>query len=248
MLVLSTPFALLVSFFFIEEISTNSLSGKIISVARTVFPVMIFTISILAFCFLFVFLAGASKLWLIALLAIYLLSIFIIFRGSDSMLAPLCLGILIAIVFSQSTLLDRAGVTSHSTLQKFAAAIQADLAQESAPVTAIGVGSHDIHEKEFQAYFNQKVIKAASSDVEDSDSQLSKLFLENDRVLCLIIEKDFDRFRNNAPPGIYETIQEEYIFRRRMNIDQGFFGALLKLDQETVNNYLKEKIILVEKM
>jgi len=248
MLVLSTPFALLVGFFFTEEFDCGRTGKIIISIARKVFPVMIFTVSMLAFCFLFVFLAGAAKWWLIIFFGVYVLSILIIFRSSNSTAAPLCLGILIAVVLSQTSLFDRAGVTSHSILQKFAITIQANVAGHPAAKVRIGVGSHDIHEKEFQVYFDEKIIKAASSDDADSDLRLSKLFSQNDRVLCLIIERDFDRFRNNAPPpGTYERIQEEYIFRRRMYIDQGFFKALLTLDQKTVNHYLKEKIILIEK-
>jgi len=154
---------------------------------------------------------------------------------------------LILIVFAQSSLLEKAGVTSHATLQKFAITVNQSIAEDATKSFIIGVGSHDIHEKEFQVYFDQKVIKAAGSEIKETKAKLAKLFATNDHVYCLIIEKDFDQYLRGSSLGSFETIQEDYIFRRRMHLDRGFFNALLKLDQAAVNHYLKEKIILIKK-
>lgn len=248
MLVLTTPFAILVSYFFLEQVNESRISGKIILVARKYFSVIIFTISSLAFGFLFVFLAGASKWWLIVFLLIYVVTVLKVHKSSDALAAPLSLGILILIVFAQSSLLQKAGVTSHATLQKFAVTVNQAIEQSKFKKIIVGVGSHDIHEKEFQVYFDQKVIKAAGSGAEETKTKLAKLFATKDQVYCLIIEKDFDLFLAGGSLGAFEVIQEDYIFRRRMYIDREFFSALFKIDQATVQHYLKEKIILIKKV
>jgi len=154
---------------------------------------------------------------------------------------------LILIVFAQSSLLQKAGVTSHSTLQKFAVTVNQAIEQDKFKKIIIGVGSHDIHEKEFQVYFDQKVIKAAGSGAEETEAKLTKLFTTKGQVYCLIIEKDYDLFLKGSSLGTFDVIQEDYIFRRRMYIDKDFFIALFKIDQATVQRYLKEKIILIKK-
>jgi len=247
MLVLTTPFAVLVSYFFLENIGQNRLGGKIILCARKYFPVIIFTVSSFAFSFLFVFLAGASKEWLFVFLLVYIVTIVGVRKSSNTLAAPLSLGILILVVFAQSSLLQKAGVTSHATLQKFSVTIHQSIKQVAPSRIIIGVGSHDIHEKEFQVYFEQKVIKAAGSGAKETEERLTRLFATDGQVYCLMIEKDFDLFLKSAPTGTFEVVQEDYIFRRRMYIDKAFFVALLKLDQTTVHHYLKEKIILVRK-
>jgi len=189
MLVLTTPFAVLVSYFFLEQIDQNHLGGKIILYARKYFPIIIFTVSSLAFSFLFVFLAGASKWWLIVFLVAYIVTISRIHKSSNPLAAPLSLGILILVVFAQSSLLEKAGVTSHATLQKFAVTVNQAIAEDTEQDVIVGVGSHDIHEKEFQVYFDQKVIKAAGSGVEETKAKLAKLFETKSQVYCLIIEK-----------------------------------------------------------
>jgi len=178
---------------------------------------------------------------------IYIAAIVRIYISSNPIEAPLSMGILILVVFAQSSLLERAGVTSHATLQKFAMTVNQAITENSTRSIIIGVGSHDIHEKEFQVYFDQKVIKAAGSGIEETATKLATLFATEDYVYCLIIEKDFDLHLRDSSLGAFEIIQEDYIFRRRMYLDRGFFNALLKLDQAAVNHYLKEKIILIKK-
>jgi hypothetical protein len=247
MLVLTTPFAILVSFFFLENIDQGRWNGGIVLLARKYVPAIIFTFCSLAFSFLFVFLAGETKWWLLIFLLIYAVTIVRVHKSSNPITAPLSLGILILVVFAQSPLLEKAGVTSHAVLQKFAVTVNQAIKKDGKRNAIIGIGSHDIHEKEFQVYFDRKVIKAAGSGIEETKERLDRLFATDDQVFCLIIEKDFDLYLKGPLPGAFETIQEDFIFRRRMHLDKGFIAALLKLDQATVNHYLKEKIILIKK-
>ena len=163
------------------------------------------------------------------------------------MTAPLILGLFMLFVFAQSSLLEKAGVTAHATLQKFAVTINQEIKVAAAKEAVIGVGSHDIHEKEFQVYFDRRVAKAAGSEEAETRARLAQLFATDKKVYCLITEKDFELFLKDSFGGSLEIVQEDYIFRRRMNIDKGFFMALLKLDQTAVRRYLKEKLILIRK-
>lgn len=247
MLVLTTPFALLVSYFLLENFNQELLIGKIAVFLRKYMLLFILTVGSLAFSFLFVFLAGAAKWWLILLLIVYVIAAREIHKSSKPMTAPLILGAFMLFVFAQSSLLAKAGVTAHATLQKFAITINKEIGADVSEKVVIGVGSHDIHEKEFQVYFDQRVMKAAASTAQETKSKLLQLFATDKKVYCLIAEKDFEYFLKDSLSDSFKIVQEDYIFRRRMYIDKGFFVALLKLDQAAVRHYLKEKLILIRK-
>ena len=247
MLVLTSPFALLVSYFFLEKVNNEILIGKVTLFLQKYVPVFILTVACLAFGFLSVFLVGGTKWWLVVLAAAYIAVVREIHKSLRPMTSPLMLGVFMLFVFAQSSLLERAGVTTHATLQKFAVVVNEELKAGAVHEAVIGVGSHDIHEKEFQVYFDQRVVKAAGSEEDETRAKLDQLFATDKKVYCLITEKDFDHFLKNSSSGSLEIVREDHIFRRRMSIDGGFFAALLKLDQTTVRDYLKEKIILIRK-
>jgi len=247
LLVLSTPFAILISVFLLENFDCQSLVGTTITIMRKYVLIFIFTISCLAFSFLFVFLAGAGKWWLLVFFLAYIAVVGRLSKSSKLLAAPLSLGILILSVFAQSSLMAKAGVTSHVILQKFAVTINQEIRRDALGKADIGVGSHDIHEKEFQVYFDQRVIKAAGSEEYETKTKLTRLFKTDKKVYCLITEKDYQYFLKGSYPGTLEVIQEDYIMRKRFKIDKGFFMALFRLDQPTIHRYLKEKIILVRK-
>lgn len=248
MLVLTTPFALLVSYFFLENIGRRSFLGKVVLFLRKYAPLVIMTVGTLAFGFVFVFLAGAAKWWLAVFLLIYSALAGAIHKSSRPMTAPLALGVFMLCVFAQSPLLAKAGLTSHAVLQKFAVTIdREESGADSAAEAVIAVGSHDIHEKEFQVYFDRRVVKAAGSTRQETGAKLNQLFATDKKVYCLMTQKDFGYFLMDSFPRALEVVQEDYIFRRRMNIGKGFFTALLRLDRTGVRRYLKEKLVLVRK-
>jgi len=247
MLVLSTPFAILVSYFLLESFDPRLFVGRAIIFVRKYFSVLVFTASIFAYIFLFVFMAGGDKWWLGVFLCVYLILARVMLRSTNTITAPMILGVFLLFVFAQSTLLDKAGVTTHTALQKFAYTINQEIRAKKTGLVVIGVGSHDIHEKEFQVYFDQRVEKAAGSEEEETRAKLSKLFSTDKELFCLITEKDFQHFLKGSFPGLIEIVQEDFIVRKRFNIDAGFFSALFTLDQEKVHHYLKEKLVLVRK-
>jgi 4-amino-4-deoxy-L-arabinose transferase-like glycosyltransferase len=247
MLVLSTPFAVLVSYFLLENFDQKFFLGRALRFLRKYISIFIFTIGVIAFGFLFVFMAGAGKGWLAILLLAYFVFLQKMLLSEKPVTAPSILGIFLLFVFAQSTLLDKAGITTHAALQKFARTIHREIQAGMVKNPVIGVGSHDIHEKEFQVYFDQRVEKAADSVVDETRTKLSRLFSTEKELYCLITEKDFHQFLEGSFSGTIEIIQEDYIVRKRFHIDSGFFLALFKLDQKTVQDYMMEKLVLVRK-
>ncbi len=243
MITLTTPFAILVSYFFMEGLDRGSVIGRLFNFSKKFLVLVVLGVGFFAFAFLSVFLAGGSK-WLLALIfLVYLFLMRFIVLTPKLIVAPMCLGLFLVFVFMQSFLMGTAGLTAHAPLQKFAATIQTQAKQPA----KIGVGSHDIHEKEFQVYFEGKVEKVATSRDEETQIRLFNFFTTSPKVYCLITERDFKRYLNEEEIRPFDIVQEGYIVRKRMHIDKGFFFALFKGDQKTVRDYFMEKLILVRK-
>ena len=155
----------------------------------------------------------------------------------------MALGIFILVGLTQTSLMGKAGLTAHATLQKFAQTVHALKTEDS----IIGVGSHDIHEKEWQVYFDVQIEKAGISFEEGTRSNLNRLFSTEKTVFCLMTERDFDYYLKDMKDIPLRIVQEEYIFRKRMSIDKGFWWALMRVDRPRVREYLMEKLILVKK-
>ena len=109
----------------------------------------------------------------------------------------------------------------------------------------ISVGSHDIHEKEFQVYFDRKVLKTANDSPEETKLRLVKLFEREESVFCLLTEKDYISYLGNFDQEKLEIIYDDYMVRKRLKLDKDFYIAILRFDQKTINEYLKERILLV---
>jgi len=243
MLVLSTPFAILVSYFLLKEIKREGVWRKTIIFLRQYSIVFIFGIGCLVLSFILVFLNKASPWWLGVFAWGYGVFIWVCYQSKKLMTAPLLLGLFIMFTCSQSVLLNEAGLTVHPIMQRFAQTIY----QEKSKDFIIGVGSHDIHEKEFQVYFDQRIEKAATSVDQETRQRLEKLFQKDKKVYCLLTEVDYKKYLQFSIIPSLQVIQEDYMMRRRMAIDRDFFVALLKLDQKVVYDYLMEKVLLVRK-
>ncbi|OGX46805.1 MAG: hypothetical protein A2306_05610 [Omnitrophica WOR_2 bacterium RIFOXYB2_FULL_38_16] len=242
MLVLSTPFAILISKFFLWDVGPKGILGLSVPFIRRYLIIIFIAIGTFTFSFLVVFILGKSNLWI----AIYLLMFVLMVRTClkrDTFFAPAVLSLFMIFVFSQSRLMGEANVTPHSAFQRFANIIKADPDGS----VAVGVGSNDIHEKEFQVYFDKKVIKAANSSKGETASMLLEFFSENDNAYCLFTEEDFQDISYPISEEPFRIVQKEYIFRRRMHIDKGFFIALMHFDDDKVRDYLMEKVVLIRK-
>ena len=238
LMALIVPFAILVSYVFL----TQGKSDTVLKIQK-ISVVVTFTLGFLGFSLFLVLFMGISKIWLILLFIFYALLLGILLKSKTPLTAPVLLSLLILCVFCQSNLLGKAKLTSQATLQNFAKVINSDPIHH-----VIGVGSHDIHRKEFQTYFDQKVDKLGMSDADKTRVRL-KLFLttHKKRVYCLILEKDLKDYLKKFPRENLVTVKEDSIVRRRMSIDKNFFIALAKLDQATIHQYLMERIILLRK-
>ncbi|HLF17653.1 MAG TPA: glycosyltransferase family 39 protein [Candidatus Omnitrophota bacterium] len=236
-LVMTVPFAIWVAFIILESRS-KIINGTIITML-----LIIFGIGLFAFSFLAVFLASAPKWLLLVFLGGYLATIGVVAINRDPIILPVIVSLFILFVFSQTNLMAEAGVTSHATLQRFSKTIL----EHSSDDYVVGVGSHDIHEKEFQVYFDKKIIKAGHSHAGTARKQLQELFQTDREVYCLLTQKDYNEYLPLFEPFQTKVIQEEFMVRKRMKLDEQFAWALLGLDQETVRGYLMEKIVLLKK-
>ncbi len=243
MLVLTTPFAILVSYFLLDPLEGQHVLLQILTGFRKYMLIFTFTVGVVAYSFLIIFLVGANRMWLLLIGAIFVAGILSMLRLRKPFIAPACLGVLLLGVYSQSAILNQAGVTEQAPLQRIAQIIEQN--QDS---YLVGVGSHDIHEKKLQVFFDQQVIKSAASSVEETKGKLNQLMSSSEGVYCLMIEEDYLAYKREVLDKYeHDIFYEDYIFRKRLNIDKGFFKALVTLDQETVYDYFMEKIILLKK-
>ena len=240
MLVLSTPFAILISKFFLWEAEKKGILGRIVHFVCRYLIILFLAIGTFVFSFLVVFLLGKSNLWIIIYVLMFVLMVKICLKR-NAVFAPAVLSVFMIFIFSQSSLMGEANVTPHSAFQRFANTIKQD--PDSSVV--IGVGSNDIHEKEFQVYFDTKVIKAANSSKGETEAMLLEFFGKNDKAYCLFVEEDYKKVFSSIGLQSLGIVQDEYIFRRRMHIDKEFFISLLKFDDHKVRDYLMEKVVLV---
>ena len=240
MLVLSTPLSIFVAMG-LHKILEQKRAGY--SFWLNAFFALALGLGVFAFAFLSVFLAGASRLWLIFFAASYLSLMLIMMERKDVCYSAGILSLFIIGVFSQSALMVKAGVASHGTLQKFAQTIEAGSGENA----IIGVGSHDIHEKELQVYFDKELIKAGHSHAGVVRKNLLSLFDHKEEVYCLLTQNDYNEYRDLIDQFQPALLQKEFMVRKRMRLDKGFAIALLSFDAEGVRGYLMEPILLIKK-
>jgi len=237
LLILSTPFVILISAFLLD-----SRVVALRSLTKYYFIFLLF-VSILAVAFLQIFLMGSPKSVLVLLMVVFIGLAVMVNSSRNPLVPPLSMSLVLILILSQTHVMANAGITAHATLQKMARTIK----QEQDPEFIIGVGSHDIHEKELQIYFDKPIQKAGASNYPETRMNLANLLSRNEKVFCLMTQKDYDDHFDYFANYPHKIIQEEFIIRKRFNLDRGFVAAVIKLDFDQVHDYLMEKIILVKK-
>ncbi len=244
-LVLTTPFAIIMSGFFLEEFSPAHWAGKGLAFVKKFAVIFLVALGSLGLSFLRVFLAGQSGLWLWVYFAVFVLGLGVVLKSRSAAAVPAVMGGFLVFSLLQSGLVSDVGLTAHSVLQKFAEKI------EAAPPESrvIGVGSNDIHEKEWQVYFTDPVLKVANDEIPETEAGLRKLFADGagKTVYCLMLRRDYENFQKTALPAKIEVIAQELIFRRRIYVDKGFFLSILKLDRSRVQATMMEPVVLLRK-
>ncbi|MGE0268391.1 MAG: ArnT family glycosyltransferase [Candidatus Omnitrophota bacterium] len=243
MLVMTAPVAILTSYFLLYSFETNSISGRILTFSRTYYVVFVFSLLALAYSFIMVFFANLSMMVLVIIGMLYVVSVRFVLRSNSPMAGPIVLGGVILLIGFQTSYLSNLGLTTHTTLRKFAETIN----QQHLIKYSIGVGSHDLHEKELQIYFSDvRVEKVANDNDQYTTYMLKQLFGKNESVYCLITEKDYNKYLKD----IFENtkiIQKEFILRKQLNIDRGFLVALLNFDRQRIYDYFMESVVLVKR-
>lgn len=243
MLVMTTPVAILTSYFLLYPFESNKISDRFVQFVRKSYFIIIISLLWLVYAFILTFFAGIPTYVLIMMLLIYLAVLIFVLRSQSLAIAPTILGILIAMISYQTAYLSELGLTTHTTLRKFAQTIN----HQSLVDYSIGVGSHDLHEKEFQVYFTDiKVEKVANDNDQYTMYMLNQLFGKNESVYCLITEKDYNKYLKDVFGNI-QIIQQEYMLRKRLQIDREFFKALVNLDRRKIYEYFMENVVLVKR-
>jgi len=243
MLVMTTPVAILTSYFLLYPFESNKISDRFVQFVRKFYFIIIISLLWLVYVFILTFFAGIPTYVLIMMLLIYLAVLIFVLRSQSLAIAPTILGILIAMISYQTAYLSELGLTTHTTLRKFAQTIN----HQSLVDYSIGVGSHDLHEKEFQVYFTDiKVEKVANDNDQYTTYMLNQLFGKNESVYCLITEKDYNKYLKDVFGNI-QIIQQEYMLRKRLQIDREFFKALVNLDRRKIYEYFMENVVLVKR-
>ena len=243
-LVLSTPFAILTSFFFLAPLNKEKILDKIIGGVRRYGIFAICFLVAFVYTFIVVFMAQATlwkSLYLMTFVAIVIIGVI---RGRRLFVAPTILAVFILFVMSQTGIIAQAGLVGHATLQKFAKTVHADEQKDF----LLSVGSHDIHEKEFQVYFEDIKLEQLAHGYEPfTKKNLDNFFANDQKLYCLMIEKDYDKYLKPKNIEGLIIVQEEYMARKRMHLDGDFLKAVLTFDRATVYDYLMEKIVLIRK-
>lgn len=242
-LVITTPFAILLGYFLLHPFCLEKRAGRMLHGLRKFCMIFIMTFGLLGICFLRVLVPEVNGVWLMATLLIWLVALIFIKRDKRPFLAPFVFAVVMLFIYGQSNLLSASRLLSHACLQSFAETIREDLKEGD----LIGVASHDIHEKEFQAYFDHRVEKVATSDPVQSRSMISEFLGSSPKVFCLITKADFDQFSQEPWREKVRIVQEEDTFRRRMRIDQGLLKALLERDNVKIKDYFLERFVLIRK-
>jgi len=241
-LVLSSSFAILTAGFLLAPFDGVQWWERALKWFR--WGTLVFTnvVILVAVGFLVVYLAAGGWPWVIMFMVMIVGVIFINFKFRQPAVAAFTLALCMAFVQSQTGMISKTKLTSHTTFQKLAGQIQ-KISPELNNYK-IGVASHDLHEKELQIYFDQEIFKAGHSWPGVVQINLKKLFA-HDKVYCFVLEKDYETYQKFFKGT--EIILRDDIIRKRFYLDKGFVKALINFDQPVIHDYLYENILLVRK-
>ncbi len=243
MLVLSTPLAILTAEFFLRPVPQAGWRAGFMTFIRGHLMFAFYFLLLAVYGFVLLFFGGAP-LWIVGSVMVAGVVVAVMGMRSTAAYAPaLLLAALMIAVIYQTPYLSQLGLTTHTAWRKFAGEIQR---QNHRPFT-VGVASHDLHEKELQIYFpNNRIGKYANDNDEYTVYMLRKLFGNKQRVYCLMTEKDYNKYLKDKQDRL-EIIRQDYMLRKRLDIDSGFFIALLRLDRSTIFHYFMENVVLIKR-
>lgn len=243
MLVLSTPLAILTADFVTQPLPRPGWLATAVTWVRRHLVFLIYFLLLGVYTFVLLFFGGAP-LGLITVTMVLGVGAGIYGMRAPGPIAPVALlaALMLAVIY-QTPNLSQLGLTTHTSWRKFAGEIQ----QNSRQPYTVGVASHDLHEKELQIYFpGQRIGKYANDNDEYTVYMLRKLFGNKQRVYCLMTEKDYNKYLKDTREPL-QIVRQDYMLRKRLNIDGGFFLAVLRLDRRTIFHYFMEKVVLIKR-
>jgi 4-amino-4-deoxy-L-arabinose transferase-like glycosyltransferase len=250
LLILSTPLAVLISAFLLD-IHSRSRATQLLLKG---FMVLVVLSGVVGMIFLQVFLAGAHALWILFYILILLAYLGFFGRTRNPLFGPLAAAFSIVCIFSvQTQFMIKAGLSSHTTWQRMADIIGRDCRGHC----VVAVGSHDLHEKELQVYFEQKLEKIGSNHDGLTEYLVEQFVVRPEpQLYSLVLWQDYSRdmdtyekqkYKDLYNTGGFEIMAEDIISRKRYSFNKQFLYAVLTLNRPLVLDYFKEKVILLRK-
>lgn len=246
MMSLAVPYAIILSYFCNETFSRRKLSGNMLHLLRENYLLLMLILCACVYAFFIVYVLKWNpwNLMVVVLGLVFAVS-YIKIKNKPHLPAFILAGMLLFILL-QMPLISKSGLTTHNVLRQMANVVHSEKSSEY----AVGVGSHDLHEKEFQVYFDQKIEKLATNHEGYNMHHLKRMFNYSKDVFCLMTEKDYNYYFDKAPLNEFRTevLREEYVARKRFHFDRQFWQALFAMNQDKVYEYIMEKVVLIRKV
>ena len=243
-LILTTPFAILVSYFFLEEFDVDPGFQKAIVFFKRYLIIFALSLGTFVFSFVVFLLAGTSKIFLPLVLLLYAGAIFSIRKFKEPLTAPLALGLLLITIFSQAPALQKSGLLPHTTIAKMVETIRKDYDD----TTLIGAGKNGVPESIIQGFFDRKITDQFQIPDAEKEIELDRVLSHKGKVYYFMMAKDYERFIRNKREDKVAVIQEEDIVRKKIRLNGKFFLGILLWNADTVRSFLIDKIYLLKKI
>lgn len=242
-LLLTTPFAILTAYFFLEEFKVGPAGQKAIHFFKRHLILFALTLGSFVFCFVVFILAGMNKLGMPLVVLFYIGAIFAIRKFKDPLIAPLALGIMLITIFSQAPALQKSGLLPHTTIAKMVETVNKDYDD----TTLIGAGKNGVPESIVQSFFDRKIRDQFRIADWDREAEFDRVFSHPGKVYYFIMVKDYESIVRNKREDVVVIVQEENIVKKKMRLDAKFFLSIFLWDDKTVRSYLIDKIYLLKK-
>jgi hypothetical protein len=122
------------------------------------------------------------------------------------------------------------------------------IAAEWRPGDRIGLGPHAVAAALFGRGFEARVepIGSAAANGPFNRDRLSAFFQSNERVFCVLTERDFRRYLEPEARTKLSVLGERFIIRRKFTFDRDFWGEFFSGDSDfPVLGALRERVLLV---
>ena len=237
MLVITTPLAILLSYGMFELQKKNTWIAR----SERAFLFVLSSLFFLALSLYGLFVVEIPSFFAYVFIALYVVFVIVSLYKPHFSKSVTLLFIILLIGKIQAPSFAQQGLTPHASYQKFA-----DIIQQESSDYIVGMGSHELHEKELQVFFNEPVGKYANDHEGWTHHNLGKLMRHESTVFCLMIKEDYEKYIQEKYPEA-EIIHTEKMYRKNIPLGAELGHALRTLDQNKVRQLLKHDVVLLRR-